>query len=106
MLLRDRFVVTLGNTAAGYTEAYSEHRPRDVANRPRSVPFPGVTVVIGVDGSGRTHRLRQLAAASTAPVTWFDGTAIPGDHLVIVDDAHRLGADSLRALTIAARAGV
>lgn len=26
-----------------------------------------MTAVVGVDGSGRTHRLRQLAAATTTP---------------------------------------
>ena len=65
-----------------------------------------MTVVVGVDGAGRTHRLRQLAAATHG--WWFtgvDGLAAARDALVVVDDAHRLDAAALRALTAAARAG-
>lgn len=66
-----------------------------------------MTVVIGVDGSGRTHRLRQLAAAATRPVVWLTGlpTDVPDGCLVIVDDAHRLDPAVLRALAEAARSG-
>jgi DNA-binding NarL/FixJ family response regulator len=64
-----------------------------------------VTVVVGVDGSGRTHRLRLLAAAATGPVCWFTAPPVPGKHLVIVDDAHRLDPSSLKVLAAACRAG-
>ncbi|MBG0564141.1 helix-turn-helix transcriptional regulator [Actinoplanes aureus] len=65
--------------------------------------------VVGVDGAGRTHRLRELAAAATGPVWWFSGTwdaERAGERLVIVDDAHRLDAATLRELAAAARGGV
>jgi hypothetical protein len=75
-----------------------------------------VTAVVGVDGAGRTHRLRQLAAATTTPVYWLAGppagvtaalaAARADDRLVIVDDAHRLDAATLRELSAAARDGV
>lgn len=80
---------------------------------------PQVTVVVGVDGAGRTHRLRQLAAAATVPVVpvrppvpsmeAFAGTladAADRDCLVVVDDAHRLGPDALRLLAASARDGI
>lgn len=91
---------------------------------------PPVTVVVGVDGSGRTHRLRELAlgvaaanwlppgaagpaltetlaalapAGSTAGV----GTAAEaGRGVLIVDDAHLLPATSVRELLSAAAAGL
>jgi DNA-binding CsgD family transcriptional regulator len=69
--------------------------------------------VVGVDGAGRTYRLRQLAAASATPVWWLSGPGAAGlaaaraeDRLVIVDDAHRLDAATLRELSAAAREGV
>jgi DNA-binding CsgD family transcriptional regulator len=75
-----------------------------------------VTVVIGVDGAGRTHRLGAIAAAATVPVTTIDGAgddpagrlaaARDGGHLVVVDDADRLPPEVLTELTAAARQGV
>jgi DNA-binding CsgD family transcriptional regulator len=77
-----------------------------------------MTVVVGVDGAGRTHRLDRLAAAATGPVLRLAGPAEPPDladllasaqrdgALVLVDDAHRLGAPALRELSAAARRGV
>jgi len=78
-----------------------------------------MTVVVGVDGAGRTHRLDQLAAAATGPVVRVAGPAEPPDRLadrlaaahrdgalVLVDDAHRLGTAALQALAEAARQGV
>ena len=73
-----------------------------------------VTVIIGVDGSGRTHRLSALAAADSRDAVWVGASdveatlasAASGDALVVVDDADLLGADELAALTAAARAGV
>jgi hypothetical protein len=66
-----------------------------------------MTVVVGVDGAGRTHRLRQLLAAA-AHGWWFtgvDGLAAARESLVVVDDAHRLDPTALRALVAAARSG-
>jgi DNA-binding NarL/FixJ family response regulator len=75
-----------------------------------------VTAVVGVDGAGRTHRLRQLAAAAAMPVWWLSGprdgvtaglaAARAEDRLIIVDDAHRLDTATLRELSAAAREGV
>ena len=72
-----------------------------------------MTAVVGVDGAGRTHRLRRLAAAATTPVWWYSGAPDAGlvaaradGCLVVVDDAHRLDAATLRELTAAARDGV
>jgi DNA-binding NarL/FixJ family response regulator len=75
-----------------------------------------VTAVVGVDGSGRTYRLRQLSVAATGPVWWVSGSdagvtaglaaARAEGGLVIVDDAHRLDAATLRELAAAARGGV
>jgi len=72
-----------------------------------------VTAVVGVDGAGRTHRLRRLAATATTPVWWLSGPAGAGlaaaradGCLIVVDDAHRVDAETLRELTAAARAGV
>ncbi|BEL04731.1 helix-turn-helix transcriptional regulator [Actinoplanes sichuanensis] len=64
-----------------------------------------MTVVVGVDGSGRTHRLRMLAATASGPVTWFTAPPVPDDRLVLVDDAHRLDPSALKILAAAARAG-
>src|SRR5690606_21776752 len=75
-----------------------------------------VTIVVGVDGSGRSHRLGELAAAATPPVVHLDGAASDlADRLaaareagavVVVDDAHRLTERTLTALADAARGGV
>ncbi|MFC7529178.1 LuxR C-terminal-related transcriptional regulator [Actinoplanes sp. GCM10030250] len=75
-----------------------------------------MTVVVGVDGSGRTHRLRLLAAAATVPEWWPTGSgakiterlasARAEKLLVVVDDAHRLEPAVLRELAAAARDGV
>jgi len=72
-----------------------------------------VGVVVGVDGAGRTFRLRRLAAESGTPVWWAAGDLAPGlaeatsdGALVVVDDAHRLDPDALAALASAARSGV
>jgi DNA-binding CsgD family transcriptional regulator len=78
-----------------------------------------MTVVVGVDGAGRTHRLGQIAAAATGPVVRVDGHPEPpadladrlaearrDGALLVVDDAHRLPAEALRALSAAARQGV
>jgi DNA-binding CsgD family transcriptional regulator len=76
------------------------------------------TVVVGVDGAGRTHRLGELTAAATTAVVRVDVGTPAADLkaglastradgvLVVVDDAHRLEPDTLRALTDAARRGV
>lgn len=65
--------------------------------------------MVGVDGSGRTHRLRELASAADGPVWWHPGSrhdgGLPDGSLIVVDDAHRLGGATLRELTTAARAG-
>ncbi|TDV57304.1 helix-turn-helix transcriptional regulator [Actinophytocola oryzae] len=67
-----------------------------------------MTVVVGVDGAGRTHRLRRIADTAGTPALWLgtDTTGLSGAALVIADDVHRLGAEVLRALTAAARSGV
>jgi DNA-binding NarL/FixJ family response regulator len=64
-----------------------------------------VTVVVGVDGAGRTHRLRLLADARAWWVGSGDLTAGLAAAVVVADDAHRLAPEVLRALTAAARAG-
>ena len=74
-------------------------------------PASRVSIVVGVDGSGRTHRLHQLARAAAGavriepPVTTVDVTTFDG-RLVVVDDPHALAPDQLVALTAAARDGV
>jgi DNA-binding CsgD family transcriptional regulator len=76
---------------------------------------PQVTVVVGVDGAGRSRRLDQLAAAASGPVVRINaplpGTlpallAGAGAGPVLVDDPHRLTGDELTALAAAARSGV
>ncbi|HEX6967860.1 MAG TPA: helix-turn-helix transcriptional regulator [Micromonosporaceae bacterium] len=70
-------------------------------------------VVVGVDGSGRTHRLAQLAAAVRGPVRHVSPSTAPDPvaltaadtQLVVVDDAHRLPAKVLLDLAAAARHG-
>jgi hypothetical protein len=79
---------------------------------------PQVTVVVGVDGAGRTHRLREVAVAATILVVHIRppgpstdalatmlADAVDQDGLVLVDDAHRLGPDELRLLAASARKG-
>jgi DNA-binding CsgD family transcriptional regulator len=70
---------------------------------------PGTTVVVGVDGAGRTHRLTQLAAelgvAISRPTPATVEDLLATDDPVVVDDAHRLDATVLTALTGAAEAG-
>ncbi|MCI0685927.1 MAG: helix-turn-helix transcriptional regulator [Sporichthyaceae bacterium] len=75
-----------------------------------------MTVIVGVDGAGRTHRLDELATAApgksvrvsaavpTAELVARLESAAAGS-LVLVDDAHRLDAERLRILVAAARAG-
>lgn len=77
-----------------------------------------VTVIIGVDGSGRTHRLNAIADAAgrTAVRIGQADTATEVEArleaaredsaLVVADDVHRLSDDVLRALATAARQGV
>jgi DNA-binding CsgD family transcriptional regulator len=80
----------------------------------RTVSGPRVSVVVGVDGAGRTHRLGELAADATGPVIRIGpGTskedlaaALDAVGLVLVDDAHRLDAAALATLTAAARRGL
>ncbi|MGH3880793.1 MAG: hypothetical protein ACRDSK_27530, partial [Actinophytocola sp.] len=69
-----------------------------------------MAVVVGVDGAGRTFRLRRLAGA---PAWWAAGDVEAGlagaredGALVVVDDAHRLAPAALTALAAAARDGV
>lgn len=75
-----------------------------------------MTVVVGVDGAGRTHRLDQLAASAAAPVVRVGpstkalaevlAAARSDGALVLVDDAHQVDAEDLRTLAAAARDGV
>ncbi|RZU53989.1 regulatory LuxR family protein [Krasilnikovia cinnamomea] len=76
-----------------------------------------MTVVVGVDGAGRTRRLGELAAATGRPVVPVVFTTVEDldallararadGALVVVDDAHRLPPEPLRALAAAARAGL
>jgi DNA-binding CsgD family transcriptional regulator len=70
-----------------------------------------VTVVVGVDGAGRTHRLRQLTGPDAV---WVDPGADLAAQLeraardglvVVVDDAHRLPGEVARSLAAAVRRG-
>ena len=78
-----------------------------------------MTVVVGVDGSGRSHRLDEIARAASERVVRIDPHAQPdpglprqldealaGNCLVVVDDAHRLPGQTLRDLTLAGRRGL
>ncbi|ONI84526.1 hypothetical protein ALI22I_28650 [Saccharothrix sp. ALI-22-I] len=73
-----------------------------------------MTVVVGVDGSGRTYRLGQLVNASGTRAWWVGSgdlatgldAAREAGTPVVADDAHRLSPEVLRALTAAARSGV
>jgi DNA-binding CsgD family transcriptional regulator len=88
---------------------------RHVIRQDADVTAP-VTVVVGVDGAGRTYRLDQLAAAATVPVVRVDpplATIVPlveqaraQGALVLVDDPHRLDTAALSTLAEAARGGV
>jgi hypothetical protein len=82
-----------------------------------SATFPAsVTVVVGVDGSGRTYRLEQLAAGTGADVVRIGWTATPGPALraaldagvagatIVIDDAHRLDPAVLTAVLTAVHA--
>jgi DNA-binding CsgD family transcriptional regulator len=75
-----------------------------------------VTVVVGVDGAGRTRRLGEIAASagrSFVPVIFTTvgdlesllARAGADGAMVVVDDAHRLPPDALRVLAAAARGG-
>ena len=79
----------------------------------------GGGVVVGVDGSGRTHRLAAIAADAAGDAVWIRPPvddvhdlemrlerARSAGSIVLVDDAHRLPADVLRTLAAAARRGV
>lgn len=84
------------------------------APSPDAVAAPAV--VIGVDGSGRTHRLSQLASAHPGAIRINPPLADPaqltaelsaaGDRMVLVDDAHRLSESEAAQLVAAARRGV
>lgn len=73
-----------------------------------------MTVVVGVDGSGRTFRLSRLVDAAGTRAWWVgSGDLAAGlaaaretGTLVVADDAHRLAPEVLRALAAAARSGV
>ncbi len=107
-------------------------KPRPVACRPQPagpgagaavnetapLPRPTVAVVVGVDGSGRTHRLRALAAAHPG-ARWVTPPGPPVDALrellasaaaqrdvVLVDDAHLLDLPVLQLLLSGARTGL
>lgn len=75
------------------------------------------SVVVGVDGAGRSHRLEEIAAAATGPVSRVAGAGRPQlaelepalraaeGGLLLVDDAHRLDDAVLERLAVAARQG-
>src|SRR5690349_19377001 len=62
-----------------------------------------MAVVVGVDGAGRTHRLRALAPPDAVWVTPDRPTVPPSAAAVVVDDPHRLDEATLRALSDVAR---
>ncbi|GAA1884602.1 helix-turn-helix transcriptional regulator [Asanoa iriomotensis] len=65
-----------------------------------------MAVVVGVDGAGRTHRLRALAPPGAVWVT-PDRPAVPDTApAVVVDDPHRLDDATLRAVSDVARRAV
>jgi len=77
---------------------------------------PPVTVIVGIDGSGRTHRLAELVAATGGDAVRVDpaGSGLPGpgaapelppNAVLVVDDAHRLSPEVLARLVPLARAG-
>ena len=65
-----------------------------------------MAVVVGVDGAGRTHRLRALAPPDAVWVTPDRPGVPPSAAAVVVDDPHRLEEPTLRALSDVARRGV
>jgi hypothetical protein len=77
---------------------------------PSAAVVAAVTVVVGVDGSGRTHRLERLASGLGGDVVRLAWTAGPGPSLdavldaalagatLVVDDAHRLRPEALVAV--------
>ncbi|MFW6090547.1 MAG: helix-turn-helix transcriptional regulator [Actinomycetota bacterium] len=77
-----------------------------------------MTVVVGVDGAGRTHRLTALASAAGAQTVRVSpgesvddvrsvlAAARADGSLVLADDAHRLPDEVLALLSSAARDGV
>jgi hypothetical protein len=69
-----------------------------------------VTVVVGVDGAGRTYRLGRLADAADTRAWWVGSgdlaAGLASATLVVADDAHRLAPEVLRALVAAARSGM
>jgi len=65
-----------------------------------------VTVVVGVDGAGRTHRLRELAPAGSVWVTPDTPSVPAAPAALVVDDPHRLDDATLHALCAAGRQGV
>ncbi|GIE88294.1 helix-turn-helix transcriptional regulator [Actinoplanes regularis] len=81
-------------------------------------PRCAATTVVGVDGSGRSHRLAELAATFPGPVldlpgrheparVWADRLATAThETLIVADDAHRLPGAVLCELAAAARRGV
>ncbi len=77
-----------------------------------------MTVVVGVDGAGRTYRLGAIAVAAGVPIVRIEppvddvadiatqiGEARSAGALLTVDDAHQLTSDALRLLATAARSG-
>jgi DNA-binding CsgD family transcriptional regulator len=70
---------------------------------------PRVSVVVGVDGAGRTHRLTQLAdelgVTLARPTAATVHAVLAADGPLLVDDAHRLAPEVLAALTDAALGG-
>ena len=70
-----------------------------------------VTVIVGIDGSGRTHRLGELAAAIGGDVVRIDRSTEPAraatsSGVLVVDDAHRLPPPLLADLVPLAASGV
>ncbi len=73
----------------------------------------GPAVIVGVDGSGRTYRLDQIATVRPVirvnppiPDLGQMNALLTGDRLVLVDDAHRLTEPEVAMLVAAARRGV
>ncbi len=92
--------------------------PQDDPPQPR--PGAGedtVRIVVGVDGSGRSHRLGRLAATRTSAVRLTAPLPDPerlaavvqdcaaNGRAAVIDDVHRLDDPSLRTLTEAVRGG-
>lgn len=88
--------------------------PRSWTRPPPTATLVPVVVVIGVDGSGRTHRLHAVtrsadgvrhAVPDTAALAELLAHAGSDTEPVLVDDAHHYPPGLLRRLTVAARAG-